>query len=210
MALTLLSVPQVVNSVTGENALNTFELGDSLVTEARVLSDEVRVEISDPLHPEVSVRFDYSLDVDQKNPALSGVHLTGAGDNGEVDVQDFRELPMGRWEKAGRVAALEALDHERKERNEQALADLQAAADRGDFRAKRALTAMNRLLTVAVQYRDNVARGVPDPVAQIARTEGVKPATARTWVRRARQAGLIGPAFGPTAGERGPAARKSA
>lgn len=182
----------------------------TVTVDVAVLSDLVKVEVSDPDHADICAEFHYGLDEKQNDPSLIEVRFTRPDDQGELDVSAFRERPIGRWEKAARSGALSALDEERQERNAQILESLQAAADQGDFQARRALSALTRLLSVALQYRENVASGVRDPVAQIARAQGVKPATARTWVKRARQAGLIGAALGPTAGERGPASRKSA
>lgn len=86
---------------------------------------------------------------------------------------DLRDMPWARWQRAAYA----------KVREETA----QKAP------VNEANAALFRLAEVAGAYRMNVARGDRDPVSAIAREYDVKPATARSWVYRARKAGLIDP-----------------
>jgi len=61
---------------------------------------------------------------------------------------------------------------------------------------------------IASQYRKLLEAGHRNPVSLIARERDVVPATARTWVRRARERGYLGPARGKFAGEGGSAKGK--
>lgn len=56
---------------------------------------------------------------------------------------------------------------------------------------RRRLRALQRLAVVAVEYQRHRLEGRTDPAAEIARKHGVKPATARSWIHRARAAGLL-------------------
>jgi hypothetical protein len=57
------------------------------------------------------------------------------------------------------------------------------------------------LETVAEDYRTFLARGERSPAKAIAEKYGSKPATARSWIYRARLAGLLGPADSTRSGE---------
>lgn len=57
-----------------------------------------------------------------------------------------------------------------------------------------------KLSRVAAHYREAVAAGVP-PRPLIAEREVVSESTAATWIGKARQRGLLGPALGTRAGE---------
>lgn len=56
------------------------------------------------------------------------------------------------------------------------------------------------MTVIAMYYMDLVARGRSDPAVEIARHFGLTPTTARSWIHRARKAGLLGAAVGRTAG----------
>ncbi|HYN64056.1 MAG TPA: hypothetical protein VES36_05580 [Candidatus Limnocylindrales bacterium] len=110
-----------------------------------------------------------------------------------MTVTAIRDLPAARWQSAA-YAALVIRLREVLRGTERPI-----AAYHKD--TPRATKSMSRLLLVAYAYRLNVAAGMRDPVATIAREYQVKPSTAASWVFRARKAGLIGPAAGRTAGE---------
>jgi transposase-like protein len=101
------------------------------------------------------------------------------------------DFPWAAWERAARTAAAERLSE---------------PADHLPRPAWAPEESMERWLLlhkVASQYRASVKAGLRNPGAVIAEKHGVNPATARNWVRRAREEGLLGPAKGPTAGETG-------
>lgn len=66
---------------------------------------------------------------------------------------------------------------------------------------RRRRMSLRKLANVAIDYRNELVHGRPDPAVAIATKYGVSPSTARTWIHRARNAGLLAPAVGRTAGE---------
>jgi hypothetical protein len=97
-----------------------------------------------------------------------------------------REYPWGAWQRAARSAAADELWSWGLRPGE----------------VDRDIDSMDtRLLLVAAEYRENLKAGVRDPVARIARRHKVPPGTARSWVHRARNAGMLGEAKDRAAGE---------
>ncbi len=94
----------------------------------------------------------------------------------------IRDMPTARWQRT-------------------AHAHLRAADERRGATQQQLSPQLLRLAEVAGAYRANLAAGLKDPVAAIARDYGVKPGTAGSWVYRARKAGLLGEALSRTAGE---------
>ncbi len=128
-------------------------------------------------------------------PEPAGNLLGQPVDAVEISISHLRGgYPWIRWEGAARTAAWELASGSPGLANE-------AVSPSTLLRKERRGRATDLLVQVAREYRTNVKRGLHDPVSQIARDHGVKPATARAWVFRARDLGLLGPARGPTAGE---------
>ena len=147
--------------------------------------------LADTEHPEVEAKFSYRF-----GDAVFGLETVciSARPDDEVDLSRFRvAYPWGRWEKAARIATLQALDREGVWKR-----GLQDRSPR-----------IEKLMAIAEEYRQNLSAGVRDPVGEIARRHEVKPSTARSWIYRARQRGLLGPGTSRTAGEAGPAALPS-
>lgn len=180
-----------------------------MITDAEVEVEErgtIAVRLRDDDHPQLQIHFTYS-------PGLTGdLGLVGysvgpaPGSRGR-DLRSFatfteaQRLPWKRWEQAARskVAA------DRREGAEDlALVDLvtRLATQHPDLAlADPRMDAALHLARVAAEYRTNVAAGLRSPAAEIARSHGVRPETARAWISRARKAGFLGPAVGPTPGE---------
>lgn len=141
-----------------------------------------------------------------------------------INISAIRNLPLTRWEAAARgLLTLVSSDHPDTIRNlgsdqyykisvdeniaaerhiESTLKNVYPEVDEdttpGGLRRARGL---RKLATVAYEYRGHLTEGRLDPAAEIARTHEVSMSTARTWIHRARKAGLLGPAAGRTPGE---------
>lgn len=124
-------------------------------------------------------------------------------------IRDIRDLPLSRWHRA---ALAFAIDWGRRQREQQAewwsavreVARVEPAVLDGltdTPSARRRYATATKLAKVASQYRANILAGLNDPVAAIARDRDISPGAARALVHRARKAGYIGAASGPTAGE---------
>lgn len=145
-----------------------------------------------------------------------------------LSASTIREYPIARWDNVARqklvgptstnspnlvAAALDLLKALDMEPSEMALSivldtlalalvrayypNLPAARGAVAARSRKSLT---RLARVAVLYQYLIAQGKSDPASEIARQHDISSATARSWVHRARKAGFLGPAVGPTAG----------
>jgi hypothetical protein len=82
------------------------------------------------------------------------------------------------------------------------LPDLTAGPYPEDRRTRRRLDSALLLARIAREYRENLAAGVSDPVAAIARERSWTASKVRTLVYRARKQGFLGPAVGRVAGEK--------
>jgi hypothetical protein len=179
------------------------------------------VTVREPDRPELLIRLGYAIR--QEGPALVGFSVSPAGepDAASLSSAGIRSLPVSRWDRSARAALGREIDRQLGgaaiavdqvmgmlqtvlgdlspedqgrplgELRELLASRLQAAAG-----ARRRVRSIGRLEAVAQEYRANLAAGLPDPVASIARAHDVQPATARSWVYRARKAGLLGPAVG--------------
>ncbi|MDP9225722.1 MAG: hypothetical protein M3P18_18150 [Actinomycetota bacterium] len=115
--------------------------------------------------------------------------------NPAISTQELRaEFPWTTWERAARAAAANFLISHYADRRP-------GLSPNGLFEPRSSFDAL--LLQVVEEYRANVVSGVRNPAAMIAEKHGVKPATARSWLHRARQLGLLGPAADRAAGEVG-------
>lgn len=148
-------------------------------------------------------------------------------DAAPLTISAVRNWPLARWESAARgvvsvnpdgKALKEFLDKTPKGRGRtrpatdeekrlfraeallwEAFPEIEHAGDTPGER--RHWNGLRKLAEAAVIYRDLVTEGRADPSAEMARVKNVSPATARSWIYRARQVGLLGPAVGRTPGE---------
>jgi hypothetical protein len=182
------------------------------------------VTVDDSDHPRLSATFTYFASViDSRGASWALVGLAVGPQAGLpigkhliLTVTEVRDLPVARWQQAARAAATAEMGKgvEGAFRGLSQWADDMAKAGAGmtaaevfgapltDRRAQRGLESRLRLVRIAREYRENLAAGVTDPAGAIARDRGVNPSTVRSWIRRARRAGFLGPAVGRTPGER--------
>lgn len=149
----------------------------------------------------------------------------------ELTTARIRDLPLHTWDTAARQFLVEAAgtDSFRAAMNDTTKAHVIAGppsyltdpdmldvyaenlmlsmypdVDKDDSPAGlRRLRTLRRLAEVAVEYQRYLMEGRTDPAAEIARQHDVKPATARSWIHRARAARLL---TQPTAFKAGTAA----
>ncbi len=173
-------------------------------TEVRVASSHFNptdktatVTLADLAHRHLDIVLVFKQDWDESLELVS-VHLDWKNREQEweawpgISASDLRAgFPWASWADAARNRASE--DISRWEDDQRNVIWDDPANVRNAF-----------LGQVATDYRRNLALGVRDPAAKIARDMSANPATVRTWIRRARQLGLLGPAKGPTPGELSP------
>jgi hypothetical protein len=190
-----------------------FEEAEAQTSESpAVLRAIVTVDDSD--HPHLRATFTYLASVIE--PRGASWALVGLAIGPQVDlpigkhlvltVTEVRDLPVSRWQQAARAAATAEVSNTVTAgfaAVSRALRDVAEAfgAPLNDRRAQRRLESRVRLVRIAREYRGNVAAGLTDPAGAIARDRGMNPSTVRSLVRRARAAGFLGPAIGPTPGE---------
>lgn len=143
---------------------------------------EARVVVDD--RPGIAAAFHYERR--GRGVILTEVALRRGGGGSLVAADLRRRYPLASWEKAARTAVLE---------------ESGSGVPLLRVTGERAVERLSRDMQVAFEYRDNVKKGLRDPVAEIARRHGVKPSTARGWVYRCRRRGLLGAARGRTSGE---------
>jgi hypothetical protein len=181
------------------------------------------VTVDDSDHPRLSATFSYFASWFDRRDASWALVSLAVGPRADLPigkhllltVTQVRDLPVARWQQAARAAATaeigEAVEggfrvlSRELEDIAKAGAGMTAAevfgAPMTDRRAQRGLESRLRLVRIAREYRENLAAGVTDPAGAIARDRGVNPSTVRSWIRRARRAGFLGPAMGRTPGE---------
>lgn len=144
-----------------------------------------------------------------------------------ITISTVRDWPLARWEAAARGVVSSSADPEatvefekqsqkahrrttpitreeqRRMTADAILSALYPEIERsGDTPGeRRRWNGLRKLAEVAVIYRELVKEGRSDPATELARIKKTTPTTARSWIHRARQAGLLGPAVGRTAGE---------
>lgn len=153
----------------------------------------VGVEVRDEAHPGLVARFEFKPLGEGPGSELVMTELTIRSDDPTIPLlapSALRDLPMARWANAARARATAGDQTTGAE-------ELEARYPTGDPTMDAAL----RLGIVARRYRQAMLEGVPNPAARVAEDMGANPGTVRSWIRRARQAGLLGPARGPTPGE---------
>ena len=157
-------------------------------------SSGIAVSVSDEQFPHL--RVDLRFEDGDEALALDSVCVhrvtADSGPNPAISTQQLRGgFPWSTWERAARVAAAQYLAN-----HEDVAIDPEPAASPELDDPFGAL-----LLQVVDEYRTNILAGVHNPAALIAEKHGVKPATARSWLHRARRLGLLGPAADRAAGE---------
>ncbi|MFI9466815.1 hypothetical protein ACIHBQ_04990 [Streptomyces sp. NPDC052492] len=177
----------------------------------------VSAQLTDSDHPSLTAEFEYlAISADGRLFPRS-VHIRPApdlpiGQNTPVTAGIIRELPLARWETAARSRAQAALqDWEEKvlldslgQPTIRALRDLSPAelveviepGLKGSSRKadQRRYSSLLHQCMVAIEYTALRMEGVQDPAARIARNHSVQPATARSWLHRARNSGIL-PSF---------------
>jgi hypothetical protein len=174
--------------------------------DTRVVSVAVTVEDSD--HPRIGAAFGYLVGDAGRAVFLRSLQVapatgTPVGQQRRLTVTTVRNLPLARWEAAARAHlaqvpgfqpasaddVLFVLRHvtpkDRVDRLYPGLAESKRPADVRKYRG------LLHLAAVAEDFVREQLSGSPDPGAAIARQHNVKPATARSWVHRARKAGLL-------------------
>lgn len=111
-----------------------------------------------------------------------------------LTISDIRDLPLSRWEAAARAhvvdpAVMEALP----------IREWKGYVGGGVVttdppQSGRKARSLAHLSEIAEQYQAELRLGTPDPAAAIANVRGVNRSTVRSWIHRARQAGLLLPA----------------
>jgi hypothetical protein len=153
------------------------------------------VTVRDEEYPGLVISFEYAFQRYDRVLLRSGFAVRWDPDvlaHSEITLYEIRrDFPVAVWERAAQshvVRDIERLDEEYG-RDEPTMERPSSGED-----------GASRLLLVAAEYVKNINEGVPDPVAAIARSHGVKPETARSWVHRARTKGHLGPAEAGKAG----------
>jgi hypothetical protein len=143
-------------------------------------------------YPGVAARFDYEVADGELEATETFVQASGP----EAD-ELVRAAPLATWRRVAKIRIWQKAIQPAEELGtptDKVHASMQAllAGDRQPFND--VLWASTLLQTAATEYVEHVAAGVRDPVAQIARSHGVPPATAAGWIFRARKAGYLAPA----------------
>lgn len=126
--------------------------------------------------------------------ALVSLHIDpGPGGGAILTASGIRDLPLARWEAAARAhvvdpAVIQNLPVRTWQGHEGSFAAEAAAT------SERKARSLAHLAEVAEQYLAEQRLGTPDPAAAIANARGVNRSTVRSWIHRARQAGLLLPA----------------
>jgi hypothetical protein len=120
---------------------------------------------------------------------------------GRLTVSAVRDLPLSRWEAAARghvaqhpafqAGPTEPLSDEELHRLDRAVKLAQATIQAGGD--GRRLRSLGHLSQIAARFEAEQRKGTPDPAAVIAREDNVNRSTVRSWIHRARKAGLLSP-----------------
>jgi hypothetical protein len=151
-------------------------------------------------------RIGLALEATDEGPRVREAMIRVPDDADPIPPSEIGRLPWGRYlrtaiaaavvkaERAGTGVNLEPASPDDARR---LLADHHGARRRGS----RVRVTRSRLARIAELYREAEAAGLPTG-AYIAEAEGVSAGTARSYVARARTAGLLGPADSTRGGER--------
>ncbi len=178
----------------------------------------VEATVRDDEEPRLVARFGYVASAFAKHLLLRSVAIEPApgmelGKQARLTIAGVRDLPLARWEAAARAHISQklsmTLDEHRQlwgklagpaeadriltfispaVRVQQLYPGLAQSSTPGDMRRYKSLL---RLAEVADEYQRAQRDGVHDPAAFVARNRGEKPATVRSWLHRARKAGLL-------------------
>lgn len=158
--------------------------------------------------------------------ASAEIAVRGWAGGQPLAVSSIRDLPLTRWENAARAAihaewfppespsggklswftkntdgTLSIDTSLRDAYAERLLSSLYPDVGKSDTPgARRRDESLRKLARAAVEYHAYLGEGRSDPAIEIARGNGVSPATARSWIFRARKAGLLGPSSGTKPG----------
>lgn len=157
----------------------------------------VAVSLQDEKYPHLRVDLRFE-DADDALPLDSVCVQRDKSDlmpHSAISTEELRAgFPWTTWERAARAAAANYLMDRYADRRP-------GLSPSGFFEPRGSFDAL--LLQVVEEYRENVVAGARNPAALIADKHGVNPATARSWLHRARRLGLLGPAADRAAGEVG-------
>lgn len=166
----------------------------------------VQYTVEDPQKPGACAVFEFQILLKAGAPAaavLRSIKLERLIGAEPITVTAVRDWPLARWEAAARgaVTAEQSLGGpvEPEALLRSVFPEVEHAGDTPGER--RHWNGLRKLAEAAVLYRELVTEGRADPSAEMARIKNVSPATSRSWIHRARQVGLLGPAVGRTAGE---------
>lgn len=170
--------------------------------------------VHDSEHPKLAGVFTYISD---RSGETSFLWLTSVAVEHRADVPigkrqrlalaAVRDAPLARWETAARAHILQLwgareMTHEEMIAAVQRLSEivgperkvnrlypeLKDSTKPADVRKRKSLL---HLADIADEYEVYVRQGTIDPAAAIARSRSAKPSTVRSWLHRARQAGLL-------------------
>ncbi|MFJ3088914.1 hypothetical protein [Streptomyces sp. NPDC086838] len=166
------------------------------------------MSLDPPEHPDLTVTFDYLVKPVEVLHAY-GFRVEPRGglareEGTKVGAGLIRDMPIARWEKAARSAAVFHVEGAtpwawRAAGDDESVArlaaeivtamnpDLDPHAGKGPARSWNRLI---RLAEVTLQAEMAEARGEKSPAAYVAERRGVAAATVRGWLHQARQAGL--------------------
>jgi hypothetical protein len=155
--------------------------------------------VRDDEYPGLLIGFEYEFHRYESLLLRSGFAVRWDPDDppsSEISLYEIRrDFPIAVWERAAQSHVVSEIEREVEEDgSEPPPIEAPSSSERGT----------SRLMLVAAEYVKNINEGVPDPVAAIARSHGVKPETARSWVHRARTKGYLGPAEAGKAGVTAP------
>jgi hypothetical protein len=172
----------------------------------------VTAAVEDDEHPTIAGTFGYLTAWVSSTPGddlfLQSVRVGPppghpVGKIAQLTVSLVRDLPLARWEAAARAhvafrirrpsvrpGTVGHLSRDLRaamlvKRLYPSLADSETKADQRRYRS------LVHLATIAEAFQVKQIEGTPDPAAAVARDMDVNPATVRSWLHRARKAGLL-------------------
>jgi len=156
--------------------------------------DEWVAVVRDDEYPGLIIGFEYWLG--DEHLFRSGFSVRWdpeAGRHSEISLYEIRrDFPVAVWERAAQGHIVDVIQQREEEYYGEPAAPVATPSSSEE--------GLPRLLLIAVEYKKNINEGIADPVAAIAKSHGVKPETARSWVHRARNKGYLGPTDAGKAG----------
>jgi hypothetical protein len=139
-------------------------------SESRFGDELAHIVIRDRRHPGLTVRFEF------REGAMVALVVSRDDSWAEISTSDLRvNFRWAKWVSVARDLAMDVMYPKSAGRLPRGSPPLQQVAE---------------------EYRLNVARKFRDPAGRIARKYGAKPATVRSWIRRARERGYLEPVPG--------------